>query len=96
MDKKLEARIRRLEKVLINKSVKNEATDPVATAVYKTAETIRTAVNDLCKTLAYSDIADYENVNLALVLCANSFSEDANQRFNTIIERRKSGKEYSR
>lgn len=94
MDKKLEARVERLERLLNRKSVKNEATDPVATAVYKTAEAIRTAVNDLCKTLAYSDIADYENVNLALALSANSFSEDANRRFNSIFEDRKNGKEF--
>lgn len=95
MDRKLEARVARLEKLLKSKSVKNEATDPVATAVYKTAETIRTAVNDLCKTLAYSDIADYENVNLALALCASSFSEDANRRFNSIFEDRKNGKTFN-
>lgn len=95
MDKKLEARVARLERLLNRKSVKNEATDPVASAVYKTAETIRTAVNNLCKTLAYSDIADYENVNLALALCANSFSADANDRFNSIFEDRKNGKTFN-
>ena len=33
MNKKLESRIARLERMMSRKSVKNEATDPVATAI---------------------------------------------------------------
>ena len=34
MNKKLESRIARLERMMNRKSVKNEATDPVSTAIY--------------------------------------------------------------
>lgn len=97
MDKKLEQRIARLEKMVNRKSVKNEvAEDPVATAVYNAADSIRQIVNDLCKTIAYSDIADYGKVNMALEVCENVFSKDANRRFNSIFEDRKNGKVFKR
>ena len=34
MNKKLESRIARLERMINSKSIKNEATDPVATTIY--------------------------------------------------------------
>lgn len=71
------------------KSVKNEATDPVATAIYRAADSVRQIVNDLCKTLAYSDITNYSDVDIALSICQNSFSKEANDRFSSIFERRK-------
>lgn len=95
MDKKLEARIARLEKLLNCKSTKNESLNPVAKAVYATADTIKQAVDNLCKTLAYSDITDYRDIDLALTVCENTFSEKDNRRFNIIIEKRKNGEEYS-
>jgi len=90
----LEERIARLERITNHKSVKNEATDPVANAVYKAADNIRQIVNDLCKTLAYNDISNYGDVNMALELCKNTFSNEANYRFNSIFEDRESGKEF--
>lgn len=94
MDKKLEARIARLERMIKCKSVKNEATDEVANAVYRAADNIRQIVNDLCKTLAYSNITNYNDVDAALSMCENSFSVDANNRFNSILENRQNGKIY--
>lgn len=94
MDKKLEARIARLERMMNRKSVKNEAADQVANAVYRAADNIRQIVNDLCKTLAYSDITNYHDINMALSVCEDTFSKEANYRFNSILEDRKSGKEF--
>jgi len=94
MDKKLEARIARLERMMNRKSAKNEAADPVANAVYRAADSIRQIVNDLCKTLAYSDIANYSDVNMALKVCENIFSKEANDRFSSIFEDRENGKEF--
>lgn len=94
MDKKLEARIARLERMMSRRSVKNEATDEVANAVYRAADSIRQIVNDLCKTLAYNDISNYRDVDMALKVCENSFSKEANDRFNSIFEDRENGKEF--
>lgn len=88
MNKKLESRIARLERMMNSKSVKNEATDPVATTIYRAADSIKQIVNDLCKTLAYSDINNYSDVDMALSICENSFSKEANDRFSSIFERR--------
>lgn len=97
MDKKLEQRIARLERMVNRKSVKNEAAeDPVATAVYNAADSIRQIVNELCQTIAYSDITDYGKVNMALKICENSFSAEANDRFDSIFNSRKNGKVYKR
>jgi hypothetical protein len=94
MDKKLEARIRRLERMVNRKSIKNEAADPVANAVYRAADSIRQIVNDLCKTIAYSNITNYNDVNMALTVCENTFSKEANDRFNSIFEDRENGKTF--
>ena len=94
MDKKLEARIARLERLMNRKSVKNEAADEVANAVYRAADSIRQIVNDLCKTLAYSDITNYRDVNMALKLCKDTFSKEASDRFNSIFEDRENGREF--
>ena len=51
--------------------------------------TIKQIVNDLCKTLAYSDISNYSDVDMTLSICENSFSNEANDRFNSIFEHRK-------
>ena len=67
----------------------NKKIDPVANAVYTTAHKVHQLVNDLCKTLAYSDITNYSDVDMALSICENSFSKEANDRFNSIFERRK-------
>ena len=91
MNKKLESRIARLERMMNSKSVKNEVTDPVATAIYRAANSIKQIVNDLCKTLAYSDIINYSDVDMVLSICENSFSKEANDRFSSIFERRKNG-----
>lgn len=94
MDKKLEARIARLEKLVSRKSVKNEASDEVASAVYKAADNIRQIINDLCKTLAYGNITNYSDVNMALKICENSFSKEVFDKLESIFEDRKSGKEF--
>ena len=94
MDKILESRIARLERMINRKSVKNESADEVANAVYRAADSIRQIVNDLCKTLAYNDITNYRDVNMALKVCKNSFSNEANDRFNSIFEDRENGKEF--
>lgn len=94
MDKKLEARISRLERMVNHKSIKNEAADPVANAVYRAADSIRQIVNDLCKTIAYNNITNYNDVNMALTVCENTFSKDANDRFESIFEDRKNGKTF--
>lgn len=77
-----------------HKSVKNEALDEVAKAVYRADDSIRQIVNDLCKTLAYSDITNYRDVDMALNVCESSFSKEANDRFNSILECRENGKEF--
>ena len=94
MNRTLEQRIVRLERMMNRKSAKNEAADPVANAVYRAADSIRQIVNDLCKTLAYSDITNYSDVNMALKVCENTFSKEANDRFNSIFEDRENGKEF--
>ena len=58
--------------------------------LYIAADSIKQIVNDLCKTLAYSDITNYNDVDMALSICENSFSKEANDRFSSIFERRNS------
>lgn len=94
MKRTLEQRISRLERMMSYKSAKNEAADPVANAVYRAVDSIRQVVNDLCKTLAYSDITNYRDVDMALKICENSFSKEAFDRLESIFEDRKSGKEF--
>ena len=91
MNKKLESRIARLERMMNSKSIKNEATDPVATAVYATASKVNQLVNDLCKTIAYSNISNYGDVAHALQMCKDSFSKKDNVIFNSIFGCRKNG-----
>ena len=91
MNKKLESRIARLERMMNSKSVKNEVTDTVATAIYRAADSIKQIVNVLCKTLAYSDITNYSDVDMTLSICQNSFSNEAKDRFNSIFRCRKNG-----
>lgn len=67
----------------------NKKIDPVANAVYTTTNKVHQLVNDLCKTLAYSNISNYGEVALALQMCEDSFSKEDNVRFNSIFERRK-------
>ena len=51
----------------------NKKLDPAANAVYATANKVHQLVNDLCKTLAYSNISNYGEVALALQVCEDSF-----------------------
>ena len=74
-----------------SKSVKNEVTDPVATAIYRSADSIKQIVNDLCKTIAYSNISNYGEVAHALHICKDSFSKKDNVIFNSIFGCRKNG-----
>lgn len=67
----------------------NKKIDPVANAVYTTAHKIHQLVNDLCKSLAHSNISNYGEVALALRTCEDSFSKEDNVRFNSIFEHRK-------
>ena len=87
---KLESRISRLERMMNSQSVKNEVTDPVATAIYRVADSIKQIVNNLCRTLECSGIINYSDVDMALSICQNSFSNEANDRFSSIFERRNS------
>lgn len=59
--------------------------------MFRCDNSIKQIVNDLCKTLAYSDITNYSDVYMALSICENSFSKEANDRFSSIFERRKNG-----
>ena len=88
MNKKLESRITRLERMMNSKSIKNEVTDPVATAIYRAADSIKQIVNNLCSTLECSGIINYSDVDMALSICENSFSKEANDRFSSIFEHR--------
>ena len=56
----------------------------------RAADSIKQIVNDLCKTLAYSDITNYSDVDMALSICENSFSKEANDRFSSTFEHRNS------
>ena len=67
----------------------NKKIDPAANAVYTTAHKIHQLVNDLCKTLAHSNISNYGEVALTLRMCEDSFSKEANVRFSNIFECRK-------
>lgn len=67
----------------------NKKIDPVTNAVYTTAHKIHQLVNDLCKSLAHSNISNYGEVALALRMCEDSFSKEDNVRFNSIFEHRK-------
>lgn len=58
--------------------------------LYRAADSIKQIVNDLRKTLAYSDIAHYSDIDMALSICENSFSKEASDRFSYIFERRNS------
>ena len=60
-------------------------------SIHRSADSIKQIVNDLCKTLAYSDIINYSDVDMVLSICENSFSKEANDRFSSIFERRKNG-----
>lgn len=92
MDKKLEARISRLEKVMSRKneqlkfsSIVNEQRNDSAEAVYRTANKI----NDLCKQLAAiiksSRESQFEiDIDNALSLCEDDFPKKWLDRFNRI------------
>ena len=58
--------------------------------LYRAADSIKQIVNDLCKTIAYSNISNYGEVAHALQMCKDSFSNEANDRFSSIFERRNS------
>lgn len=69
----------------------NKELDPVANAVYATADKVHQLVNDLCKTIAYSNISNYDEVARALQMCKDSFSKKDNVIFNSIFKCRKNG-----
>lgn len=70
------------------KNIPAYKSDEVADAIYATADKIHELVNELCKTLAYSDISNYSEVELALQVCENSFPKQAYNRLNSIFSRR--------
>lgn len=59
--------------------------------MHRSADSIKQIVNNLCRTLECSDITNYSDVDMALSICENSFSKEANDRFSSIFERRKNG-----
>ena len=69
----------------------NKELDQVANAVYATASKVNQLVNDLCKTIAYSNISNYGEVAHALHICKDSFSKKDNVIFNSIFGCRKNG-----
>ena len=60
-------------------------------SIYRAADSIKQIVNDLCKTIAYSNISNYGDVAHALQMCKDSLSKEANDRFSSIFEHRKNG-----
>lgn len=70
----------------------NKKLDPVANTIYVMANKVHQLVNDLCKTLAYSNVSNYGDIALALQMCEDSFSKEDNVRFNSIFEGRKNHK----
>lgn len=62
--------------------------DEVADAIYDTADKLNDLVNELCKTLAYSDISNYSKVYVAIQACEDSFPKQAYNRLNSIFGRR--------
>ena len=44
-------------------------------SIYRSADSIKHIVNDLCKTIAYSNISNYGEVAHALQMCKDSFSK---------------------
>lgn len=64
--------------------------DEVADAIYATANKIHELVNELCKTLAYSDISNYSEVYVAIQACEDSFPKQAYNRLNSLFEIRES------
>lgn len=86
MDKKLEQRIARLEKMIGRKSVKNEQlNDPTVEAVYNTSNQI----SELCKSLAVmlksTNDASWPDVENALSLCEDDFPQIWFDRYNRIL-----------
>ena len=61
------------------------------TTIYRAADSIKQIVNDLCKTIAYSNISNYGEVAHALQMCKDSFSKKDNVIFNSIFGCRKNG-----
>lgn len=60
--------------------------DEVADAIYATADKIHELVNELCKTLAHSDISNYGEVYVAIKACEDSFPKQAYNRLNSLFE----------
>ena len=54
-------------------------------SIYRAADSIKQIVNDLCKTIAYSNISNYGEVAHALQMCKDSFSKKDNVIFNSIF-----------
>lgn len=83
MDKKLQSRIARLEKLLSRKN--EQASDSTAEVIYATAKQI----NELCKSLAVmlksTGDASWQEVEMALSLCEDNFPNTWFDRFNRII-----------
>lgn len=80
MDKKLEARIARLEKVM---SRKNEQLDDTAEAVYRTANQISQLCKELAAMLKSTDDAPWE-IDNALSMCEDDFPKVWFDRLNRI------------
>ena len=81
MDKKLEARVARLEKVM---SCKNEQMEDAAEAVYHTANQISQLCKELAAMLKSSDEDDMLEIDNALSMCEGDFPKMWFVRFNRI------------
>lgn len=83
MDKKLEARIARLEKVLSRKN--EQLGDTAAEAIYNTANQISELCKSLAVTLKSTNDASWSEVDNALSLCEDEFPKSWFDRYNRIL-----------
>lgn len=90
MNKKLEARITRLEKALSRKN--EQMDDPTANAIYDTANQIRALCKSLAVMLKSTNDASWPEVENALALCEDSFPEEWFERFERFVDNNKYSK----
>ena len=88
-NKKLEARISRLEKLLSNeKSIKNESADAVAEAVYDASNKVRQVCQSLAVVMQSANEMNLPEVENALSLCEDDFPQRWFERYERILSRK--------
>ena len=89
MNKKLEARISSLEKLLSNeKSIKNESVDAVAEAVYDASNKVRQACQSLAVVMQAAREMNLPEVENALSLCEDDFPQRWFEKYERILSRK--------